>query len=129
MKHEYHAGDRVVFRFRWWDDCKDHEDIYSYRGFQTGIRREGIVECAARNGKLVKIKFNDLHGHEKHVWRRAWRVALIEAAKPVASRRPAVVDARVLEEITAIQQSLGSTEALLDLLRDIRKTYGKAAED
>jgi trehalose-6-phosphate synthase len=103
------AGDLVLFR--------------SYQSEVFGELRTGVIRNIAENGKLFEVIYNG-YPH----WRRAWRLRLIGEPKLVEVQRPAVVDARVLEEVTAIQRSLGSTEALLDLLGDIRKTYGKDAE-
>jgi hypothetical protein len=114
MSRRFQIGDRVLFRF--WLSAE-------YRNGHWA----GTVSDVDHDSKHLFIIFGSLHDGESRnngIWRSAWRVRLIETATPALPKHPAVVDARVLEELTAIQQSLGSTEALLDLLRDIRKSYG-----
>lgn len=125
MTDKFHNGDRVLFRFRWFDRTSPDVDKYT-----CGVAREGVVKCTARGGKLLKIYFLDLRGVPRIIWRRSWRVKLVDRSiSPVVLQRPSLVDARVLEEVVALQYAVGGTDALLDLLQDIRKTYEPEAKE
>lgn len=126
VAHHFQAGDRVMWRFTWWDwRVRDANGV----GYVHDVVREGVVECTARDSKMLKINFVNLRGCEDAIWRSARRVMLIDREVPKEQKRPAVVDARVLEELTALQKQLGSTDAVIDLLQSIRDGWeGKKGE-
>ena len=116
MNRKFQVGDRVVFR------------IWAHPHLETGLWT-GSVTATANGGRKLGISFESVHRTSgkscwHYIWRRTWRVRLIDSSPKVSEpNRHAIVDARVLEELTAIQRNLGSTEALLDMLRDIRRSY------
>jgi hypothetical protein len=87
----------------WWDD-----HIYP-----------GTIIEASTDGKHVQIEY-DMDGDSGRwrCWREAKDTILLQAAD-----HPSKLDARVVEELTALECEVGGTEGLLDLLRSIRAGY------
>ncbi len=124
MTHSFQIGDTVAFR--WWF-------MYPF-----GMSRRGTVHDVAGNGRRVQIKVVETNSYGSqdttYVWRAAWRVRTIAPATAsafvgIGSRmfqygRPSDgIGGQILSELDALDQHLGSGDAVLELLREIRKSY------
>lgn len=88
----------------------------------------GEVVQATADGKHVQVKCENPAPYRKGwwwYWVRRRDVQLLQAARPAGTP----VDARVLEEIILLQRAVGSTDALVELLRSVREPYEIGKEE
>lgn len=87
-----------------------------------------LATIAAVSGKLIGFHWEDKNWDppRKYVrWfeRNHVRQVTVETSVRSKPQTPPLVDARVLEEVVALQKAVGSTDALIDLLKSVRATY------